>query len=224
MPWLNSFSSHSLVSMSCGNVQEPGASVVHLFGEQGGDLDVRFGLVHGFYGLLVDAHPVVPVGCVDGPLLEERGHRQHDVRIVHRFGEELFHRDDHFQRVEGFLKLGTVEVLGEGILARHPEHFQGGVLGVQDGLRRLVDVHGAVRVTGGLALGEIEFTLGACRSDKAQGAFGLFLEQRVVVEAPRFAGGRKRAPPPSLPTLPVMATRASMARTEAPPLVCLCIP
>ena len=154
--------------------------------ERRGDLDVGLGLEERLDGLFVEVHPVVPVRDVDGPVLERRDRRQHDVGLLDRRVEEQIDGHDQLELLEGLEDLVLVEVLADHVLVGDPQQPDRRILRVEDLLRDLVDVDGAVGVAGRHvgALTGVELALGACRAGVADGAFRRGLDHGVVVEAP----------------------------------------
>ena len=104
--------------------------------------------------------------------------------MAHGFRKELLNGDNHIQLFKGSFQLVAVKILRKGIFAGYPEHFQLGILGIQNFLGNPVDVQRAVGIGGLFPAAKVKLALGAAAAHKTLGACGALLRHGVVVETP----------------------------------------
>lgn len=127
----------------------------------------------------------MPVRSIHVPLFKRGGNGQHDISVLHRFVEELIGADHHFQFFKRFFHLAAIEILGKRVFTGDPQHTNRRIVGLQNPLRRLVNIQGAIGVLHGVAAsGSPEFTGGARRSRYANSAHRRLLQHGVIVKAP----------------------------------------
>ena len=88
----------------------------------------------------------MPIGRRDIPLFKGCRDRQHDIRMLDGFVEELVDTNHHFQFLKRFNHLVAVKILSKRIFRGYPQHSYRRLTGVEDPLRRLVDIQRTIGI------------------------------------------------------------------------------